>query len=178
MFCRSPHRSRSPRQHWLPPLYSTRFARDRSASWIGGSTAPDTTPRRLSRHSPPGYATRLISRRYVSTCSPSSVTPSSPPTPRSGSALLAPRAQALLDRSHRREDRSWLVAAVRHAVVAPLVPAATVLAPVGGLDEFLVRLHVAIGHQVARALPAQQRVRGNPPCGALEIDLALEEVEE
>ena len=74
---------------------------------------------------------------------------------RCGSALLAQGAQALLERAHRGEHGRRLVAAVGHAVVAALVLAAAVLVPVGGLDELLVGLDVAVVHQVARLLPAQ-----------------------
>src|SRR5207247_512561 len=58
------------------------------------------------------------------------------------------------------------------------VAAAPVLLPVGRLDQLAVRLRVTVRHQVARPLPAEERVARNPPRRALEVDLALEEVEE
>src|ERR1700689_5312997 len=78
----------------------------------------------------------------------------------------------------RLQDRRGLIAAVGHAVLAARVPAAAVLAPVGRLDQLLVGLRVAVGHQVAGALPTEQRVTRNSPGGAVEFGLALEEVEE
>src|SRR5437773_8683594 len=87
-------------------------------------------------------------------------------------------AKRLAQRAHRMQHRGRLVAAMRHAVRAAVVLAAAVLLPVGRLDEFLVRLGVAVAHQVARALPAEDRVARDAPRRALEVDLALEEVEE
>jgi len=86
--------------------------------------------------------------------------------------------QRFLDRTTRLHHGSRLIPAVRHAVVAARVVAAAVLRPVGGLDELLVGLRVAVGHQVAGALPAEQRVARDPPGSALVVDLALQEVEE
>src|SRR6266849_3839037 len=83
----------------------------------------------------------------------------------------------LAQRAHRGQHGRGLIAAVRHAVGAARVLAPPVGVPVGGLDELLVGLHVAVGHQVAGLLPAEQRVGGNPPRGAAEVGLALEEVE-
>src|SRR3954452_24732036 len=68
---------------------------------------------------------------------------------------LAHGAQRLLERAHGGENGGGLVAAVRHAVGAPRVLAAAVLVPVGLLDEFAVRRHVPVTHQVAGALPAE-----------------------
>ena len=65
-----------------------------------------------------------------------------------------------------------------HAVCTPRVAAAPVAVPVGGLDQLLVGRDVAVRHQVAGTLPAEDRVAGDPPCGALEVDLPLQEVEE
>src|SRR5215211_1851747 len=94
-------------------------------------------------------------------------------------ALLAQSgANGLLERLRRGEDGRGLVAAVGHAVVAARVAAPTVLLPLRGLDQLLVRLRIAVGHQVARALPAEDRIAGDAPRRALEIHLALEEVEE
>src|SRR5690606_24300884 len=87
-------------------------------------------------------------------------------------------AQRLLQGAHGGEDGGGLVAAVRHAVGAARVLAAAVLVPVGVLDQLPVRRHVAVAHQVAGALPAEQGVVGDGPGGAREVDLALEEVEE
>src|SRR2546430_840689 len=88
------------------------------------------------------------------------------------------RADRLPERARRREDRRRLVPAVRHAVRAAVVVAPPVLAPVGGLDQLLVRLRVAVAHQVARSLPAEDGVARDAPRRALEVDLALQEVEE
>src|SRR5204862_1390280 len=71
-----------------------------------------------------------------------------------------------------------LVAAMRHAVVAARVTAAAVLRPVGRLDQLAVRLRVAVRHQVAGPLPPEERVARDPPRRALEVDPALEKVEE
>src|SRR5450432_835982 len=65
-----------------------------------------------------------------------------------------------------------------HAVVATRISSAPVLRPVGRLDEFFVRLHIPIGHQVTGPLPPEQRVRRDAPRRALEVDLAFKEVEE
>ena len=65
-----------------------------------------------------------------------------------------------------------------HAIVAAGVAAPAVLGLVGGLDELLVRLGVTVGQQVARPLPAEDRVGGHAPGGALELDLSFQEVKE
>src|SRR6478672_5231249 len=87
-------------------------------------------------------------------------------------------AQRLAERLRRREHGGRLVAAVCHAVVAARVASAPVLRPVGRLDQLAVGLRVAVRHQVARALPAEERVARDPPRRALEVDLAFEKVEE
>src|SRR5580658_7777586 len=87
----------------------------------------------------------------------------------------AGRPDRLAQRAHRGQHGRGLVAAVRHAVGAAGVLAPPVGVPVGGLDEFLVRLHVPVVHQVAGLLPAEQRVGGDAPRGAPEVGLALEE---
>src|SRR3954464_13320768 len=76
---------------------------------------------------------------------------------------LAHGAQRLLERAHGGENGGGLVAAVRHAVGAARVLAAAVLVPVGLLDEFAVRRHVSVAHQVAGPLPAEQRVGRERP---------------
>src|SRR3984885_16018844 len=86
-------------------------------------------------------------------------------------------AQALAQRVHGGEDGGRLVAAVRHAVVAARVLAAAEVVPVGGLQEFLPGADVAVVHQVAGTLPALQRVQRHAPRGALEVGLALKEVQ-
>src|SRR2546429_6410363 len=109
-----------------------------------------------------------------------------PRTPRSHApyrdrplALLArDRPQRLAHGARRLQHGRRLIAAVRIAVLAARVLPAPVLAPAGGLDQLLVRGGVAVRHQIARPLPAEQRVAGDPPGRALEVDLALEEVEE
>src|SRR5262245_6444735 len=95
-------------------------------------------------------------------------------------ATSAPQrgAQRLAQRGSGGDDGGRLVPAVRHAVRAARVLAPAVLRPVGGLDELLVRLRVAVGHQVARPLPAEHRVARDAPRRAVEVGLALEEVEE
>src|SRR5215469_3474509 len=97
--------------------------------------------------------------------------------PSTGSGC-AYRAQGLPQRPHGGKHGRRLVTAVRHAVRAPRVLAAPVGVPVGGLDQLLVGLGVPVGHQVARPLPAEQRVGRDAPRGAGEVLLALEEVEE
>src|SRR5438045_1216490 len=98
---------------------------------------------------------------------------------RSGGSLASgDRSQRLLERPARGHHGCGLVPAVGHAVRAAIVVPAAVLRPVGGLDQLLVGLRVAVAHQVAGALPAEQRVARNAPRGALVVDLALEEVEE
>src|SRR5690606_20665157 len=76
---------------------------------------------------------------------------------------LAHRAQRLLQGPHGGEDRGRLVAAVGHAVGAARVLAAAVAVPVGVLDQLPVRRHIAVGHQIAGALPAEQGVVGDGP---------------
>src|SRR6202521_788015 len=100
------------------------------------------------------------------------------PAWRDRSSGFAQRAQRLAQRAAGGEDGRWLISAVRHAVVAPLVLAAPVLVPVGLLDELAVRLDVAVAHQIAGALPAEQRVARDRPGRAVEVGLAFEEVEE
>src|SRR5215469_272175 len=98
---------------------------------------------------------------------------------RRGSRLSAPKsADRLPQRRGGGEHRRGLVAAVRHAIRAARIPAPAVGVPVGGLDQFLVGLGVAVGHQVARPLPAEQRVGRNAPRRATEVGLALKEVQE
>src|SRR6266704_4970776 len=92
--------------------------------------------------------------------------------------LTARGPDRLAQRAHGGEHGGRLVAAVRHAVGAARVLAASVGVPVGGLDELLIRLHVPVVQQVAGLLPAEQRVGGNAPRGAAEVGLALEEVKE
>src|SRR5439155_816723 len=65
-------------------------------------------------------------------------------------------------------------AAQRAAQVMP----APVPGPVGGLDQFLVGAGVAVAHQVARPLPAENRVARDPPRGAAEVGFALQEIQE
>src|ERR1700680_2458084 len=91
---------------------------------------------------------------------------------------FAQRAQRLAQRAAGGEHGRWLVAAVGHAVVAALVSTAPVLVPVGLVDELAIGLDVAVAHQIAGALPAEQRVAGDRPGRAVEVGLAFEEVEE
>src|SRR5436190_2742284 len=100
------------------------------------------------------------------------------PSPSSAGLLAERRAQGLLERLRRLEDGGGLIAAVGHAVVATRIATPAVLLPLRGLHELLVGLRVAVGHQVARSLPAEDRVARDPPRGALEVHLALEEVQE
>ena len=65
-----------------------------------------------------------------------------------------------------------------HAVIATWIPAATIMLPVRGLDQLLVAFCIAVGHQIAGFLPAEDRVAGNAPGRAREIDLAFQEVKE
>src|SRR5450755_4371515 len=62
----------------------------------------------------------------------------------------------LLERTHGGQHGRRLVTAVRHAVGAARVLAPAVGVPVGGLDQFLVRLHVPVAHQIAGLLPAEE----------------------
>src|SRR4030081_1651807 len=87
-------------------------------------------------------------------------------------------ADALPERAHGGQDGARLVAAVRHAVVTAWILASAEILPVGGLEQFGVSLGVTVGQQVARTLPAEQRVRRNAPRRAREVPLALEEVKE
>src|SRR5580693_7857691 len=86
-------------------------------------------------------------------------------------------AEALLEGAHGGEDRGGLVAAVGHAVVAARVLATAELVPVRGLQEFPPGLRVAVVEQVAGLLPAFEAVQRDPPRRALEVGLALEEVQ-
>ena len=90
------------------------------------------------------------------------------PTRRRRSASASRRQPASARSDWRSELRRLqhggrLVAAVGHAVFAARVLAAPVLAPVGRLEQLFVGLGVAVGHQVARALPAEQRVARECP---------------
>src|SRR5439155_1900671 len=87
-------------------------------------------------------------------------------------------ADGFLDRSGSANNGGGFVAAVRHAVVARLVLAASVLRPVRLVQQLFVGLGVAFfAHQVAGALPAEHRVARDAPRRALEIDLALQKVQ-
>src|SRR5437879_13384214 len=56
--------------------------------------------------------------------------------------------------------------------------ATAVSLPLGLLDELTVALRVgSVRHQVAGTLPAEDRVGGDAPGRALEVHLALQEVE-
>ncbi len=78
-----------------------------------------------------------------------------------------------------RIDRRGLETAMDHAVLAlGIVALVAVVVPVGQLHVFLERLHVAVLEEVARLLPAEDVVGGAAPRGALEIEIALEELEE
>src|SRR5919204_2586050 len=92
--------------------------------------------------------------------------------------LAQRRPQRLLERPGGREYCSRLVAAVGHAVLAAGIASAPVLLPVGGLDQLPVGLRIPVGHQVARPLPPEHRVARDPPSSALEVHLALQEVQE
>ena len=71
--------------------------------------------------------------------------------------------QRLAQRAHRGDDRGRLVAAVGHAVGAARVVAAAVAVPLGGVEQLLVGRRVAVVQQVARPLPAEQRVATGCP---------------
>src|SRR5579875_3782151 len=86
-----------------------------------------------------------------------------------GSSGAAERPDRLLQRARRGEDGRRLIPAVCHAVGAARVLPAAVGVPVGGLDELFVGLRVPVGHQVARLLPAEQRVRRDTPRRAAEV---------
>jgi hypothetical protein len=66
-----------------------------------------------------------------------------------------------------------------HAVLAlGVVALVAVVVPVGELEIFLEGLHVAVLEEVAGLLPAEDVVGGAAPGGALEVEVALEELEE
>src|SRR6266581_5320860 len=88
------------------------------------------------------------------------------------------RAHGLPKRLRRSQHGCRLVAAVRHAVVTARVAPASIFRPVRRVDQLTVRLRVAVRPQVAGPLPAEERVAWNSPRRALEVDLALEKVEE
>src|SRR5580693_8318142 len=99
------------------------------------------------------------------------------PPPNSAQPLADQGAQALLEGAHRGQDRGGLVPAVGHAVVAARVLAAAELVPVRRVQELLPRVGVAVVEQVAGLLPALEAVQRNAPRRALEVRLALEEVQ-
>src|SRR6202000_1630236 len=86
-------------------------------------------------------------------------------------------AQALLEGTHGGQDRGGLIATVGHAVVAARVLAPAELVPLGGLQQLLPGLGVAVVEQVAGLLPALEAVQRDAPRRALEVGLALEEVQ-
>src|ERR1700722_871616 len=71
-----------------------------------------------------------------------------------------------------------LVSTMCHAVLTARVFAATVLIPIGRLDQLFVGGGIAIRHQVTRTLPAKQRIARYPPGSAVEFGFAFEKVEE
>src|SRR5580704_2116294 len=91
---------------------------------------------------------------------------------------VARRPKRLTQRGGRGHDRGGLVPAVRHAVPAAFVAATAILLPLGCLEQLVVRGRISVRHQVAGTLPAEHRVAGDSPCGATEVHLALEKVEE
>src|SRR5204863_3096889 len=93
-------------------------------------------------------------------------------------SALHESAQGLLQGAGGGQHRGRLVAAVGHAVVTARVAPAPVGVPVGGLDQLFIGFGVAVGHQVTRTLPAEQRIAGDAPGSAAEVHLPLEEVEE
>src|SRR5579863_8663466 len=67
---------------------------------------------------------------------------------------------------------------MRHAVLARLMLTARVFRPVGFVEQLLIGAGIALfAHEVARALPAEDRVARNPPRRAFEVDLTLEEIQ-
>jgi len=76
-------------------------------------------------------------------------------------------------------DGTGFVAAVDHAVLATLVPALLAVAgPVGGVDQFLEGIGVAVAEEIAGFLPAEDVEGGVAPGGAVVVDFALEEGDE
>ena len=89
-----------------------------------------------------------------------------------GRSQSAPGSESL--RHSRR-----LVAAVHHAVLALGIAALSAVgAPIGRLEQFLIRAAVALLQQVARALPAEDVVRRVAPGRALEVPIPFEELQE
>ena len=74
------------------------------------------------------------------------------------------------------ENGGSFVAGVNHAILAARIAPAAVLLPRSLFDEFLERLVVRVGHQVARAFPATRVVGGIAPGGAHQLALAAQEI--
>src|SRR5262245_51752441 len=101
-----------------------------------------------------------------------------PPQPPPALDRSGERAQRLLQRAGGRQHGGRLVAAVGHAVGAARIASAPVLLPLGGLDQLAVAAGVAVRHQVAGALPAERREARDGPGRAVELGLALQEIQE
>src|SRR5581483_1340106 len=88
------------------------------------------------------------------------------------------RANALLERAGRLQDSRRFVSAMRHAVGTFRILTASVERPIRFLNQFFVALRVGrVGHQVARPLPAQNRIRRNSPRRAFHVEFAFEEIQ-
>ena len=66
---------------------------------------------------------------------------------------------------------------MHHAISAARITARTVLVPGGLLHQLLISRRIAIGHEIARFLPAQHAVVGIAPGGTLVFTLALQEIQ-
>src|SRR5579875_1838078 len=170
-----------------PAMTAPRLARTSQVAQPIPLEAPVTSARRPFRERP-GLPTTASPRLAVPPWAvppwavppwavpPWAVPPWAVPRPRSFGVHQG--TQGLAQAVRRGQHRAGLVTAVRHAVAAAGVASPAVLGPVGRLHQFLVGLGVTVGQQVARALPAEDGVGRDAPGGALELHLALQEVQE
>src|SRR5436305_19584 len=78
--------------------------------------------------------------------------------------------ERLMRRAKRVRDGRGLIPTVGHAVVAARIASPPVEIPVGLLEQLLVARGVAVRHQVTGALPAEDRITGDAPGRAVEVD--------
>src|ERR1700678_3355266 len=129
--------------------------------------------RRLARPGRPAPAGTVPASTVPASTAASSASVANPPglARRFRMSPAADRTDGLPQRRRRRDHGGWLVPAVSHAVRAARVLAPAVTVPVRGLDQLPVSADVTVAHQLARLLPALERVGRDAPGGTAEVHL-------